>query len=292
MAMRTPCVLAVLALACACTKDDKPKPGPDPGSASGMAPVGSNGSAAVTVAGVVEVFVNDGSVAKVTAEQLAKWPRLDTLVPSDDRRLGTWQVVTIVSKKSTEVAKPSMNYPDMVPALFPGDGGAPSFGMFDPVELAKKGKPGLREDGVREIRIKLATEGRGGDHQGGTGEGSDPSKIVIAIKTPDGDLKFTGNQLLALPRQPMPGNEDTKGWSLKQVLDAAGVKKLGKVTLIDANGTSLILEKAELADEKKLVPFIKLNRQGTLRFRVLKKSGDGWQAGGDLRSIATIQIAK
>jgi hypothetical protein len=90
----------------------------------------------------------------------------------------------------------------------------------------------------------------------------------------------------------MPGNEDTKGWKLKQLLDAAGIKQLDKATIVDAGGTSLSLEKKELLDDKKLVPFIKLNRQGSLRFRVVKKAGDGWQAGSDLRSIATIIVGK
>jgi hypothetical protein len=280
--MRTSLLVAA-ALLCGCNKtEDKPaepaaKPAPAP-----TVPAKPGG---------LEIFVNDASVAKLAADQLAKWPRLDTLVPPDDRRLGTWQMVTIVADKSTEVAKPSANYPDMVPAVFPGEGGTAAFGMFDPVELAKHGKPGLRQDRVREIRIKVATEGRGGDHQGGTGEGTDPSKLVIAIKSPEGEFKLTGDQLLALPRQSQPGNEDTKGWNLKQLIEAAGVKKLDKVTALDASGTSLVLEKKEL-DDKNLVPFLKLNRQGSLRLRVMKKVGDGWQAGGDLRSLATIIVGK
>ena len=41
--------------------------------------------------------------------------------------------------------------------------------------------PGLRSDDIREIRISISTERRPGDHQGGTGEGGDPTKIVIEI---------------------------------------------------------------------------------------------------------------
>lgn len=280
--MRTLLLVAVALVGCKKTEDTPAEPAAKPAPAP----------TAVAKPGGVEIFVNDASVAKIAPDQLAKWPRLDTLVPADDRRLGTWQLVTVVADKSTDVAKPSANYPEMVPAVFPGEGGTPAFGMFDPVELAKKGKPGLREDRVREIRIKVSTEGRGGDHQGGgNSEGADPSKLVIAIKSPDGETKLTGDQLLALPRQPQPGNEDTKGWHLKQLLDAAGVKKVDKVTALDANGMSLVLDGKELAD-KNLVPFIKLNRQGSLRLRVMKKVGDGWQAGGDLRSLATIIVGK
>jgi hypothetical protein len=178
----------------------------------------------------------------------------------------------------------------MVPALFPGPEGKPAFGMFDPVEHAKKGKPALESDAVREIRIKISAEGRGGDHQGGTGDGADPSKLVIDIKTAAGESKLTGAQLLALPREPMPGNADTKGWRVTQLLEAAGIKKFEQIILTDANGgTSVIVDRKDLADGK-TVPFIKLNKQGTLRLRVMKQSGTAWQPAGDLRSLSKITV--
>ena len=40
------------------------------------------------------------------------------------------------------------------------------------------------------------------------------------------------------------------------------------------------------------MPFVKLNRQGTLRFIVFKKSGDTWTRGGDLRELTRIQVVK
>jgi hypothetical protein len=179
----------------------------------------------------------------------------------------------------------------MVPALFPGDGGKPAFGMFDAVEHAKKGKPGLRSDDVREIRIQLATEGRMGDHQGGTGEGADPAKIVVEIETPAGKSKLTGEQILALPREPMPGAPETKGWRLAQLVEAAGIKKFERLVLLDAGGgTSVIVERKDLT--AKNVPFIKLNKQGSLRLRVMQQVGTGWQAAGELRALATIKVAK
>ena len=164
--------VVVLAAAGACKKDDRSAGAGGsggsaaPGSASGspgMSAGSGSGSAATvtaTAAGVVEVFVNDASVAKVTPDQIAKWPRLDTLLPEESRRLGTWATVRIAGAKTEEVKRPSSNYPDMVPALFPGPGGKPAFGMFDPVEHAQKGKPGLQADEVREIRIKISAEGR------------------------------------------------------------------------------------------------------------------------------------
>jgi hypothetical protein len=51
----------------------------------------------------------------------------------------------------------------------------------------------------------------------------------------------------------------------------------------------LTIEKADLADE---VPYVKLNRQGSLRFRIFKKVGDGWQPGGDLRTLTRIEVLK
>jgi hypothetical protein len=235
------------------------------------------------------VFIDGASVAKVRRDQIAKWPRLDALLPEHARRLGTWVTLSIVGKTSSDVQSPSQNYPDMVPVLFPGEGGAPSFGMFDAVELANKGKPGLRADGVREIRLKLATEGRSGDHQGGTGEGADPTKLVVSIKTPKGETQLTGPQILAIPREAMPGNDETKGWPLTKLLEAAGIGPFEKVVLADdKNGTTLIIERKDL--NGKTVPFIKLNKQGSLRLRILKQEGEGWQAHGELRSLTSIEV--
>jgi hypothetical protein len=269
-------VIAMLALV-GC--DKKQEAGPGSGSAAVVVPAPTDG---------LEVFVDDASVAKVSRDQLAKWPRLDSLVPEDDRRLGTWQVISFTSAtKAVEVRRPSSTYPEMVPAVFPGEGGEPAFGMFDPVELAKHGKPGLRQDRVSQVRIKISRTGRGGDHQS-SGDG-DPLKLVLAIKTAGGDKTLTGEAILAIPRETMPGNEDTKGWRLTKLLAAAGITKFTKLVLLDAAGTSLIIESKDF-DDKTTIPFIKLNRQGSLRFRLMKKQGDGWAPTGDLRALATIKV--
>ena len=93
-------------------------------------------------------------------------------------------------------------------------------------------------------------------------------------------------ELLALPREGTPGSPDQKGWRLAALLDAAGVKSFAHLVLSDASGNNLTLEKADLSDTS--VPFIKLNKQGALRFRVLKKAGDGWTPSGDLRGLVAI----
>jgi len=274
------------ALAGACQKDSPAQ--------SGGGGSGSGGVAVPAVAKTVEVFVDDKSVAKVSGDDVAKWPRLDTLLPEEDRRLGTWQMLYLKGPSGapvSEVTRPSTTYPELVPAIFPGEDGSPAFGMFDPVELAKHGKPGLRKDAINEIRIKTAGGDRGGDHVGNVGGNADPSKLVIAIKTPQGNHDFTGAQLLALPREAMPGNEDTKGWRLTKILEAAGIKKFERLVLTDAAGMTLALGKHDF-DDKTTVPFIKLNKQGALRFRVLKQQNGGWTPTGDLRALTTIQVTK
>jgi hypothetical protein len=199
--------------------------------------------------------------------------------------------VSLVSDKPApaELERPSMNYPDMVPVIYPNEGKV-SFGMFDPVELAKRGKPGMREDNVRQVRIKVSKEGRGGEHQGGGGESVDPVNLKLTFKLADGkETVLTGAQILAVPREAQPGAADTKGWRLTALVDAAGVKTYSKLILIDAAGVALPFEKAELTDPEQ-VAFIKLNKQGTLRFRMLKKDGTTWKAAADLRALATIQV--
>jgi hypothetical protein len=57
--------------------------------------------------------------------------------------------------------------------------------------------------------------------------------------------------------------------------------------LTDAGGTSLTLDRKDLDD--KTVPFVKLNKSGALRFRLLKKTGDGWNPAGDLRALTSIE---
>ena len=295
---------AMLAASSGCKKEERP-PTATSGSSGSSGSTGSGGSAgalsgsapaavATVAAGTVEIFVDDASVAKVDPAQIAKWPRVDTLVPEGSRRLGTWQKVKLVGAKTEELGRPSQSYPDMIPALFPGEGGKPAFGMFDPVEHAKHGQPKLRADDLREVRIQLATEGRMGDHQGGTGEGADPAKLVIEIETPAGKSQLTGPQILALPREPQPGSEETHGWRLAQLLEAAGIKTFERLVLADASGgSSVIIEKKDLESKSaKLVPFIKLNKQGALRVRVLKQVGTGWQTAGELRALASIKVAK
>ena len=257
---------------------------PAPGAAGSESP-----PTATAATGGVELFVNDLSLGTVQPDLIAKWPRLDGLVPGDSRKLGTWEAVALqgAAAKPNELAHPSSSFPDMVPAVFPGDGGAPAFGMFDPVELARKGRPAMRADHISAIRIKIATGGNRGQNDDSGGATGDPTKLVVTVKSPAGVTKLTGDQLLDLPREPTPGNPEQRGWRLTALLDAAGVRSFDRLVLTDATGTNLTLERSDVSDTS--VPFVKLNKQGALRLRVLKKAGGGWNAAGDLRALIAIE---
>jgi hypothetical protein len=277
--------VAAVTLGGACSGDKTASAPPAPaGSAASAAP-------APAPAAAVEIFINETSVAKIDAAHLAGWPRLDTLVPADVRKLGTWEAVAFQSTSAgvtpAVISHPSASFPDMVPAIFPGEGGGAAFGMFDPVELARKGKPARREDHLTAIRIKVAQGGNRGQNDDGGDAAADPTKLVLTIKTPAGTTTLSGDKLLALPREPMPDNVDQKGWQLTKVLEAAGVKAYEHLVLSDVSGTNLTLERKDFDANTR--PFIKLNKKGSLRFRVLKKTGEGWNPSGDLRSLVTIE---
>ena len=264
---------------------------PSTGSGSGSAQVQQPPSAA---AGAVTIFVDDVQVGSLAEAQVKLWPRLDTLVPVPARRLGTWDSITLKGAGPTPVviAKPSSTYPELVPAIFPDGTGKAAWGMFDPVELAKHGQPTLRENGVTEIRVALSKGGGRGENEHGEGGGGDPAQLKLTIKSKAGDKVIEGAKLLEMPREAPPGGEgEGKGWKLSAVLAQAGITKYERLLLADAKGTNLTLEKQDL-DEKTAVPFVKLNRQGTLRFRVYRKQGETWQPGSDLRGLATIEILK
>src|SRR5206468_1092596 len=125
---------------------------------------------------------------------------------------------------------------------------------------------------VRAVHVKVANNGRGGNEDSAAAD-SDPTKLVVEIKTPSGASKLTGEQLLAMPRESQPGG-DAKGWKLAAVLTAAGITSFEKLTLADTQGTVLPIEKADISDSS--VPFIKLNKQGQLRVKIYKKQGEGW----------------
>jgi len=283
-------LVATLALA-SCHKDDTHANAAPPGGGSGSGSGSGSAAAPAPIPGRVDLFVDDKPVGAVMPKQVALWPRVDTLVPVAARRLGKWEDVYLKGKtpKPSELHRPSATYPELVPALFPGPDGTTSFGMFDPVELAKHGEPQLREDGIHEVRIRLDQSSGRGQHENGAGGGSDPMDLKITVTTPKGEHVIEGKQLLDIKREPMPGQTGSgRGWPLTTVLEAGGVKQFKRLMLTDAAGMNLTLEKRDFTATS--IPFVKLNRQGQLRFRVFKKQGTGWQSNGDLRGLTTIQV--
>lgn len=238
------------------------------------------------------VFVDNQPAATLQGKALDAWPRLDTVVPVAARRLGTWATVGLVGRTTTELRAPSTTYPDLVPAVFVGLDGEPAFGMFDPVELAKRGKPAVRHDHLREIRITRATDTGRGEHEQGEGGGGDPTLIRLAIHTPAGAKVMEGATLLKIPRENVPGTDEPKGWTLQTVLRASGITTFEKLVLSDARGTALNIDKTAF-DPATSIPYVKLNRQGQLRLRVFKKQGTNWNpTGGDLREFVAIEVVK
>jgi hypothetical protein len=101
---------------------------------------------------------------------------------------------------------------------------------------------------------------------------------------------FTGDQLAALPTSTAPiGDTETPGWTLPQILEAAGTIPTMKVVLQGAEDANLILGEDDF-DPTKTTLFIKLNRSGQLRFRVFKKVGDTYEITGELRGIVRIEV--
>ena len=273
------CLVVVLAIACGGKKESS-----GGGSGTGSAPVAKVDDSSV------EIFVDDKPVAKVAAKDLAGWPRLDSFLPQEARRIGTWQKLAFTTAAApAALDKPAQNHPDKMPVLFAGSDGKPAFGMFDAVEHAKKGEAGFRVDGVREVRLTLSKMDRGGEHQGGGGEGADITKLVLEIVTKDGKKQLTGPEIVKLPREPQPGSEDTKGWRVTQFLEAVGVTKFESIVLVDASGATVPLTKKEL-DPATANPFVKLNKSGVLRFRMFTKQGTGWSPGADLRGLTKIEV--
>lgn len=241
----------------------------------------------------VQLFVDNAPVGTIALDQVKLWPRVDSLVPTSARHLGSWQDVYLRGKgdKPTELHQPTASYPDYVPALFPGADGKPAFGLFDPLELSKHGNPAVREDDVTQVRIKLADRGSHGQNEQGNSAITDPKDLKISIKSASGTQTLSGDKLMAVPREPMPGDKEPRGWTLATVLKTAGITTYEKVLLTDQAGLNLTLEKQDL-DPAKSIPFIKLNRQGSLRVKVFRKQGDTWQGTGDLRGLVAIEILK
>lgn len=275
--------VAIALLGCGGKKEEPPAP------ATGSAPV--VGTKAPAAAAGLEIFVGESNVASADVAKVAAWPRLDGLLPENARRLGTWKAIqtTNASGKTSTLEKPFAQYRDFVPALFPGEGGDIAFGLFDPVELGKRGKPALRDDHLTKLVVVLDESSTRGGNDHGSDEVVDPANVKLEIVTAQGTTTLSGEKLLGIEREPMPGGGgDAKGWQVPAILTAAGVDNYTKLTLTSDDGASVPLTKAELGPDS--VPFVKLNRKGQMRFRLYKKQGSGFTSGADLRSLVKIKV--
>lgn len=274
----------VAALATGCKKAAKPAP-----------------TAAVPVA----LFVDDRQVATSATLGATARPLVEVVSGLPDP--ASWLAVIAIDAdgKATTVLAPAKDHAGTPPALAAIDGQV-RFGLAKGGQLerpvARVAKVIVKtQDDRGAIAAELAAQG-GGGHGGGDsaghrhdGEGERPvptAELVIAIKGPQGESTFTGDKLVPLPTITAPtGDTETPGWSLIDILAAAGLGGAKAVSLLDSEGAGLRLEGADF-DRAATVLYVKMNRGGQLRFRRYTKRGEAWEMTGELRGLSKISIVE
>lgn len=256
----------------------------------------------------VAIFLDDRQV--LTTAELGSEPRplaeVVAIAPAIDGWLAL-EAIDSAGKVHTTMA-PAKNQAGKVPLLALGKDGVQlgfraigaSGALADPVQAVAKVTIKTRGD-AGQIAAQV---GAGAADQHGTGdsagnrEHADEARptaspeLKIAITGAQGESVFTGDKLEALPVIKAPsGDTLTPGWSLLDVLKAAGIEKPAVVHLTDGEGATLQLG-ADDFDPAKTVLYLKLNRSGVIRFRVFRKVGDTWEVGGELRGITKIHVVK
>lgn len=256
----------------------------------------------------VAIFVDDRQV--LTTAELGSEPRplaeIVAIAPAIDGWLAL-EAIDSAGKVHTTMA-PAKNQAGKVPLLAVGQDG---------VELGFRaiGAKGALADPVRavaKVTIKTRSDagqiaaqvGAGAADQHGTGDSAGNREhahearptaspdLTIAITGAQGESVFSGDQLEGLPVIKAPsGDTLTPGWSLLDVLAAAGIVKPMVVHLTDGEGATLQLGAADF-DPARTVLYLKLNRSGVIRFRVFRKVGATWEVGGELRGITKIHVVK
>jgi hypothetical protein len=252
----------------------------------------------------IALSVDGFSFGRIDAGKAGTWAPLGSFLPEGKQDIESW--ASIEPEPGEPIDEPAKKHPGLVAAVYPGKKGI-AFGFFAPEDLAKKGAPQWSIDPVTGIAITTherkkemggqgGTGGQGGgDGEGGGGEddGERPTPtadLKITVVGPAGESVFTGDKLAALPTSTAPiGDTDTPGWTLLQVIEAAGAKPTAKVIVYGEEGANLILE-GDTLDPAKATLFIKLNRSGQLRFRAFKKVGSTWETVGELRGISRIEM--
>ena len=274
----------VAALAAGCKKAAKPAP---------------------TAAMPVALFVDDRQVATSATLGATARPLVEVVPGLPDP--ASWLAVIAIDAdgKATTVLAPAKDHAGTPPALAAVDGQV-QFGLAKGGQLerpvARVAKVIVKtQDDRGAIAAELAAQG-GGGHGGGDsaghrhdGEGERPvptAELVIAIKGPQGESTFTGDKLVPLPTITAPtGDTETPGWSLVDILAAAGLGSAKAVSLLDSEGAGLRLEGADF-DRAATVLYVKMNRGGQLRFRRYTKRGEAWEMTGELRGLSKITVVE
>ncbi len=267
------------------------------------------------VPGTAQLLVDGKVVGSADAAAAQKWPRVADLMPAAAKDPKTWQTLEIhtASGRVTTMPDPAASQPERVAALFPGKDGV-DFGMFTADELAKHGTPKLVETNITDVRVKLMAgaagsgtgtgtgsgtggsgggdgEGNGSNRIAGGGGGTDLSALTLTIKQKSGDVTITGDELAKIAKVAPPiGDTETTGWDVATVLASRNLKPTAKVIITDDSGTSVTMTASQF-DPKKDLAFMKLNKQGQVRFRLFEKNASGvWDVIGELRGVTTIEL--
>jgi hypothetical protein len=266
----------------------------------------------------VRLLVDGKPIANADRAAAAAWSRLADLLPANARDAKAWAAVEIHthSGRITTMPEPAATQPGLIAAIFPGKDGI-DFGMFTPEELAKHGTPKMVEMDVSDVRVKLTpapepADGSGGSDASGSGSDSggsggangeggganrtadtsrDLTGIKLTIKMPSGEVQVTGDDLgkIATTVAPM-GDTSTPGWDVATVLAAKKIKPTSKLIITDEGGASVTMTAKQL-DPKTDLAFMKVNKQGQIRFRLFEKNAGGaWDVAGELRGVTTIEL--
>jgi len=266
--------------------------------------------------GDVELIV-DGKVVASANKDAVKWTPVADLLPAAAKDTKSWHALEVhtAAGRVTTMGDPAATQPGMIPALFPGDDGV-DFGMFSADALAKHGAPTSVEHHITDVRVALAApdpngagsasgsdgSGANGGSGSGNGEGNgsnrtasadgpDVSNVKLTIKQKAGDLEVSGNDLLKIAKTTAPiGDTTTEGWDVAAVLASRQIKPTAKVVITDESGTSVTMT-AKQFDPKTDLAFMKINKQGQIRFRLFEKNpGGAWDVAGELRGVTTIEL--
>jgi hypothetical protein len=290
-----------------------------------------NGNGEVTpIPGEVHLTLDGKGVANADKARAATWPRVAELMPINARDPQQWAALEVHTRagRVTTLPAPAASQPGMSAALYPGADGI-DFAMFSADALAKHGTGSLVEHDVEEVRVRLtppapapgsdqgtdqgtdqgSDQGTGtgtaagaGGSGGNNGEGGganrsdhptlpDLAGVSLTIKQKSGNVVIKGDDLAKIKTVTAPqGDTSTPGWDVATVLAAEKITPTAKLIVTDEGGTSVTLTAKQL-DPKTDLAFMKVNKQGQIRFRLFEKNaGGGWDVAGELRGVTTIEL--